>query len=147
MAYRAWRLLFAPRFERPSEAPPELAARGRYLADHIAICGDCHTPRSRLGVPILSAYLTGNARGPGGAKVPDITPHPGGIPDWSAEDIVELLRTGFTPEFDNVQGFMAELIEGRGAGPGYKDADLQDLQAIAAHLKSIPAIDKLETDQ
>jgi mono/diheme cytochrome c family protein len=44
LAYRAWRLLFAPRVTPPAETPTEPLARGRYLVDHVSICGDCHTP-------------------------------------------------------------------------------------------------------
>ena len=80
LAYRAWRLLFAPRAKPPSTTPAAGTERG-HSVDHVAICGDCHTPRT-LGVPIPGLYLAGTADGPGDEKVPNITPHASGIGDW-----------------------------------------------------------------
>ena len=54
------------------------------------------------------------------------------------EDIAELLLTGTKPDFDNVQGLMAEVIQG--APHGFKDMRREDALAIADYLKSIPAI-------
>jgi mono/diheme cytochrome c family protein len=120
LAYRAWRLLFVRAPIPTATAPVEPTARGRYLVDHIAICGDCHTPRNRLGVSDDTRYLAGAADGPGGKKVPNITPHKSGIGDWDMDDIVNLLKQGMLPDFDNVQGLMAEVIDGKAGGPGYE---------------------------
>jgi mono/diheme cytochrome c family protein len=141
LAYRAWRLLFVSTTLHPAAAPPAGVERGRYLVDHVAICVDCHTPRNRLGVPIRSQYLAGTADGPGGEAVPNITPHATGIGEWSEDEITNLLTMGMLPNFDNVQGLMAEVIDGRGGGPGYKDAPLADRRAIAQYLHTVPAID------
>jgi mono/diheme cytochrome c family protein len=140
-AYRGWRLLFAGRGAVRRQDPPDAIARGRYLVDHVAICGDCHTPRNALGVAQPSQYLAGSRRGVGGRRVANITPHNTGIGDWDAEDIVNVLTLGMLPNFDNVQGAMAEVVDGRGGGPGYGDAPIDDLRAIAAYLRSVPAID------
>ena len=139
--YRAWRLLFFRPAVHPTSAPTEGLPRGRYLVDHVSICVDCHTPRNRLGVPIASLYLAGSAHGPGGDPVPNITPHKTGIGDWDRDDILNVLTRGMLPDFDNVQGLMADVVDGHGGGPGYKDAPESDRQAIAAHVKSVPPID------
>jgi len=144
-AYRAWRLLFAPTVERRMAPPASTVEHGRYLADHVSICGDCHTPRNRLGVPRAQLYLAGTADGPGGETVPNITPHASGLADWDIEDLVSLLRQGMLPNFDNVQGMMADVIDGHGGGPGYKDAPVESLRAIAEYMKSVPAIDNVVT--
>jgi cytochrome c553/mono/diheme cytochrome c family protein len=34
--------------------------RGQYIVDHVAACGDCHTPQGAMG-PDLTKYLAGNA--------------------------------------------------------------------------------------
>ena len=140
-AYRAWRLLF---FRRP--APVAAAAvttleRGRYLVDHVSICIDCHTQRTRLGVPDLDMYLAGNAHGPTDDPVPNITSHTTGIADWDVDDVFNVLTSGRMPDFDNVQGLMADVVTGHGGGPGYKDAPESDRRAIAAYVKSVPPID------
>jgi len=140
-AYQAWRRLFAPRPISPGTPPTQPIARGKYLVDHVAICGDCHTPRNRLGVPNPSMYLGGAAHGPGGKPVPNITPHTTGISDFDAGDIVNVLTLGMLPNMDNVQGYMADVIDGHGGGPGYKDAPAADLKAIAAYLKTVTPID------
>lgn len=142
LAYRAWRWWFAPKFTRYQQRPTDSLALGKYLVDHVSLCADCHTPRNRFGALRLDLYLAGTAEGPGGERVPNITPHPSsGIGEWDEEDLVNLLKTGFTPEFDNVQGSMAEVVEGRGGGPGYKDAPETFLRAIAQYLRTVPPID------
>jgi len=76
---------------------------------------------------------------PLGQAVANITPDKDtGIGDWKQEDIVELSRTGTKPDLDNVQGLMYEVIQGTSGG--YKDMKKEDALAIAAYLKSLPAI-------
>jgi mono/diheme cytochrome c family protein len=125
----------------PAQAPKSGIERGRYLSDHVALCGDCHTPRNFLGVPNHSLYMAGaNEKiGPLGEAVPNITPDKEtGIGDWKREEIAELLISGIKPDLDNVQGLMEEVIQG--TPHGYKDMTKQDALAIADYLKSIPAI-------
>ena len=115
--------------------------RGRYLVDHVSLCGDCHTPRNSLGVPKQSYYLAGASEkaGPLGEAVANITPDKEtGIGEWKREDIVELLHSGTKPDLDNVQGLMYEVIQG--ISYGYKDMTKQDALAIADYLKSTPPI-------
>lgn len=146
-AYRAWRLLFFGQPERPAQAPAGGLERGRYLVEHVSICVDCHTPRTALGVPDRAKYLAGTAHGPGGDPVPNITPHETGIGDWDVDDIVNLLTFGMLPDFDNVQGLMAEVVDGHGGGPGYKDAPESERRAIAEYVKSVPPIDNKVEDK
>jgi mono/diheme cytochrome c family protein len=141
VAFRIWRLLFAPSGRAPAEAPADGVERGHYLADHVAICQDCHTPRNRFGAPNNDMYLAGTNQGPGGKPVPNVTPDAKtGIGDWDEYDIVQVLDSGMMPNFDNVQGLMAEVVDGVGGGPGYGDAPNQDLVAIAKYLKTIKPI-------
>jgi mono/diheme cytochrome c family protein len=142
LAFRLWRFLFAPAPTPSSVAPKTGIERGRYLADHVAICSDCHTPRNLLGVPRGDMYLAGSEEGPDGQPVPNITPdRKTGIGDWDISDMKEVLRFGMLPDFDNVQGLMAEVVDGYGGGPGYSSASEEDLQAIALYLKTIPPIE------
>src|SRR3989454_11639484 len=123
------------------QAPKSGTERGRYLVEHVSVCGDCHTPRNSIGVPNRSLYLAGaNEKiGPLGQEVPNITPDKEtGIGEWKREDIAELLLTGTTPDLDNVEGLMAEVIQG--TQHGFKDMKREDALAIADYLKSIPAI-------
>jgi mono/diheme cytochrome c family protein len=125
----------------PAQVPTSGIQRGRYLVDHVAICGDCHTPRNFLGAPSQSLYMAGASEknGPLGEAVPNITPDKEtGIGDWRRQDIAELLLTGIKPDGDNVQGLMSEVIH---ATPhGYKDMKKEDALAIADYLQSMPPI-------
>ena len=140
LAYRAWRLLFFRPRPAPAVAPPPGDERARYLVDHVAICVDCHTPRNQLGVPQPSWYLAGSRHGPGGHAVPNITPDDTGIADWDTDDIYSVLTSGRLPNFDNVQGLMADVVDGHGGAPGYKDTPESDRRAIAAYIKHVRPI-------
>lgn len=136
-----WLKLFGRFYDPPARAPSSGIERGRYLVDHVSLCGDCHTPRNFLGVPRHSLYLAGakKGQGPPNTTVPNITPDKEtGIGDWSRNDIAELLISGTKPDLDNVQGLMEEVIQGTPLG--YKDMKKEDALAIADYLKSVPAI-------
>jgi mono/diheme cytochrome c family protein len=141
LGFWAWRLLYGRGVPGRTDALPGEVERGRYLVDHVSICGDCHTPRNVFGAPIAGMYLAGAADGPNGEPVPNVTPDLAtGIGDWTAEDIVTLLESGVKPSFDNVQGLMADMIDGHGGGPGYADMPPGDRDAIAAYLRTIPPV-------
>jgi len=128
-----WRLLF---FEegplKPDPARDAVWNRGNYLANAVAHCGECHTPRNFLGALRWSRAYAGNPDGPDGQKAPNITPDPEkGIGKWSVEDIETLLATGQKPDFDYVGSGMGEVIEGTRM---LTDADRH---AIAVYLKSL----------
>ena len=55
----AWKALYLPDgWAVPGELPPE-AARGRYIAEALAHCGECHTPRDALGGLRRDQWLAG----------------------------------------------------------------------------------------
>ena len=79
----------------------------------------------------LDAWLTGAPNPEGRGQIPDITPT--GL-DWSNEDIVYYLETGFTPEFDSAGGHMADVVTNMAALPP------QDRLAIAAYLRALASL-------
>ena len=138
LAVPLWLRLFGRFSPPPSRAPKTGIERGRYLVEHVSLCGDCHTPRNFIGVPNRALYLAGTDKknSPLGEAVPNITPDKEtGIGEWKREEIAELLLTGNKPDLDNVQGLMAEVIE-----YGFKAVTKEDALAIADYLKSIPPI-------
>ena len=138
---RLYLAVFGRFSSQPAQAPNSGVERGRYLVEHVAICGDCHTPRNRLGVPNQALYLAGitEKASPLGERVPNITPdRETGIGEWKREEIAELLKSGVKADLDTVQGLMLEVIQG--AGHGYKDMTREDALAIADYLKSIAPI-------
>jgi mono/diheme cytochrome c family protein len=135
----AYLKLFGGFHNSPAQAPKGGVERGRYLVEHVAVCGDCHTPRNALGVPKQALYMAGvgQDKGPLGEAVPNITPDPEtGIGSWKRDEVADLLINGTKPDFDNVQGLMYEVIQGTSGG--YKDMRKEDALAIADYLKGIP---------
>jgi len=135
-----WKLLFFT----PGDFVPDPKAsaemnRGAYLVTALAHCGECHTPRNIAGAVEPSLSLAGTVDGPEGERAPNITPDKEtGIGKWSIDDLVNLLKTGSKPDFDNVQGTMAEAIR-----DGFKYLTDQDLHAIAVYIMSRPPIHHL----
>lgn len=118
-----WKLIFvSDQFVITGDLTPE-QARGRYIAEAMAHCGECHTPRNVLGGLERSRWLSG-AISP---KAPNIT-----ALTWSKAEVVEYLTTGFTPDYDSVGGHMAHVVENMAKLPA------SDRAAIAAYLELLP---------
>ena len=78
-------------------------------------------------------FLAGTPDGPAAELVPNITSdRQTGIGGWSADDLVQLLKSGLKPDFDDVQGSMYEVIE-----HGLKFLTDEDLHAIAGYVLSL----------
>lgn len=105
--------------------------RGRYLAEALGHCGECHTARNPLGGLQLDAWLGGAPNPVGSGNIPNITP---GKLTWSEADIAEYLKSGFTPDFDTAGGHMVAVIDNTANLPP------EDRAAIAAYLKKVSAL-------
>src|SRR5579871_2180075 len=82
--------------------------RGAYLAEGLAHCGLCHTPKNELGADKSGQALQGYALQ--GWFAPNITNDARrGIGGWSADDIAEYLKTGHN-RTSAATGLMAETI-------------------------------------
>ena len=125
-----WKFLFQKDGWVMENADTPQLERGRYLVESLSHCAECHTPRNRLGGLNTKAWLTG-APIPGKTRgrSPGITPSD---LEWSEDEIVEYLTSGFTPDFDSAGGHMVDVIENMEKLP------LEDRQAIAAYLKALP---------
>ena len=127
-----WKLLFLSEdWVIQGDLSPS-ATRGRYIAEALAHCGECHTPRNLIGGLKTGAWLSGAPIPGGKGKTPNITP---AKLDWSPVDIVAYLTTGFTPDFDVVGGHMAHVVENLARLPD------SDRQAVADYLALIPAVE------
>ena len=105
--------------------------RGRYLAEAVAHCQECHTPRNFMGGLKTSLAFSGNPDGPDHQHVPNITPDPdSGTGRWSIDDIATLLQSGQTRDGDFVGSGMGEVVKGTAA---LSDGDRR---AIAVYIKS-----------
>ena len=121
----------------PATADDAQAARGRYLVT-IAGCSDCHTPGALLGTPDMKRYLGGSDVGfsipgqgvfVGGNLTPDKET---GLGQWASDQIVIAIRTGKRPDGAQLSPVMPY--------PAFSHLTDDDADAIAAFLKSLPAV-------
>lgn len=127
-----WKLMILSQdWALPGNLTPT-AARGRYIAEALAHCGECHTPRNMLGGMDTALWLGGAPNPSGDGRIPNITP---GKLGWSAGDIVQYLTTGFTPDYDSVGGHMAHVVENMARLPE------SDRQAVAEYLLAVPNLE------
>jgi mono/diheme cytochrome c family protein len=103
----------------------EQETQGRYLAEALAHCTECHTPRTALGGLDQARWFMGAPNPSGDGRIPPIA---GAEFDWTAFDISAYLESGFTPSFDVAGGSMAKVIAGLG------QLDKAELDAIAAYI-------------
>jgi mono/diheme cytochrome c family protein len=105
--------------------------RGGYLVEGLGHCGACHTPKNLLGADENSHHLQGYALQ--GWFAPDITSDKRiGLGAWSADDIVEYLKTGAN-QYTSASGPMAEEIS-----DSTSHWTTQDLHAAATYLLDQP---------
>ena len=131
----AWKWRYLDAEPSKPQASPTLVELGRLIVEGAGHCGECHTPRDRFGGLRHERWLAGAPNPEGRGRVPNITPGGENISGWTAADIAYYLESGFTPEFDTVGGSMVAVQENMA-----KLSD-QDRAAIAAYLKSLPALD------
>src|SRR5262245_40326847 len=111
-------------------------ARGKYLTI-VGGCNDCHTPGTFYGQMDTTRLLSGTElgwQGPWGVSYPrNLTPDmETGLGSWSEDDIVQALRTGKKKDGSPILPPMP--------WPFYSQMTDEDLHALAAYLKSIPAV-------
>ncbi|MDJ0860497.1 MAG: cytochrome c [Dinoroseobacter sp.] len=118
-----------PRFQGPKGTPE--VERGRYLAEALAHCAECHTPRDFMGRLEKDEWMAGAPNPTGTGRIPNITP---GTLRWTQGDIAYYLETGFTPDFDSAGGHMASVVT------NMQKLTAEDREAIAAYLMQLPSL-------
>jgi mono/diheme cytochrome c family protein len=117
------------RQSKPASATADVA-RGKYLVEGVARCGQCHTPSDSEGNPDRSHWLQG---GPvpfqpsmPTADWPQRVPRIGGTPPAPDADMVKLLTTGIWTTGNPLRPPMPQFR-----------MDIADAQAVVAYLKSL----------
>ncbi len=122
-----WNLAFLD--PPPFRPDPQQSAewnRGAYLVTGIGHCGDCHTPRNRLGGEERDRPLAGgDGEGWQGPALNTASPAP--VP-WDAEHLFAYLRHGWDDQHGAAAGPMQQITENLG------HADEADVRAIATYL-------------
>ncbi|HEV7816302.1 MAG TPA: c-type cytochrome [Janthinobacterium sp.] len=125
-----WNLLFLRKqsFQPVSTQSVEWN-RGAYLAQSLAHCSSCHTPRNRLGGEKRDAAF-GGGETEGWYAPPLNAKSPSPIP-WDVAHMSEYLRTGIAPDHAIAGGPMQEVVSNLG------QADEADVRAIATYIVSL----------
>nr|WP_300032302.1 cytochrome c [uncultured Roseobacter sp.] len=105
--------------------------RGRYLAEALGHCTECHTARDSLGGLDRDRWLAGAPSPTGKGRIPNITP---GVLGWSEADLVAYFTSGLTPDYDSAGGDMVTVIENLAKLPE------TDRAALAAYLLRIETV-------
>jgi mono/diheme cytochrome c family protein len=120
---------FAPNTEKSAEWN-----RGAYIAEALAHCGECHTPRNL-------AFALGNRRKFAGAvaagwRAYDITSDKGtGIGAWTDDEVFAYLAMGHTMGHGTASGPMGEAVD-----HSLSYMEPADIRALVTYLRSIPAV-------
>jgi mono/diheme cytochrome c family protein len=118
-----------------------LLKRGEYLAEHVSLCVDCHSPRNvnyfswpfiesqkGAGGPFLSQKL--GYTFPGESFTPNITPAKLG--GWSDGELYRLLTTGIDNNGNTINHAMPFQ--------NFSHLDPSDAKAIIAYIRTLPVI-------
>jgi len=105
-------------------------ARGKYLVEDVAVCGQCHTPRDSNGNLDRTRWLQG-ASVPYLPTKPDMdwpinAPRIGGTPPANDADMIKLLTTGIWTNGNRLRLPMPQFR-----------MDRSDAEAVVAYLKSV----------
>jgi mono/diheme cytochrome c family protein len=105
--------------------------RGQYLVEHVAMCVQCHTPRTAQGELDHTRLLQGApvpVPGPFAAQQWAFeAPRIAGLPGWTVADAIQLLHTG-----RSARGYTP-----RPPMPPFRLTQ-EDAAAVVAYLKSLP---------
>jgi nicotinate dehydrogenase subunit B len=121
----AWTLLY---LSKPSSGSME---RGQYLAEGLAHCGACHTPRNWLG-----AEKSGQEYDGGWSShwyAPALDARSPAVHPWTEQELFAYLRTGFSASHGAAAGPMAEVAHELAAAPE------ADVRALAAYFSGLMA--------
>ena len=129
-----WSWAFNPntRFA-PNTAKSAEWNRGAYIAEALAHCGECHTPRN-------PAFALDNRRKFAGAAYGwlayNITSDRGtGIGSWSDDEVFAYLAKGHAMGRGTASGPMGEVVD-----HSLSQMDPADIRALVTYLRSIPAV-------
>ena len=120
---------------------PEALARGKYLAEHVTVCVDCHSERdwTRFAGPLKPGtfgqggerFDTPNSGVPGTLYASNITP--AGIGDYSDGELVRAVTTGVARDGRAMFPLMPYTNYGQLAS--------DDVQAVLAYVRTLSRID------
>lgn len=128
-----WSALFNPdtRFAPDTSRSPEWN-RGAYLAEALAHCGECHTPRN-LAFALDNRRKFGGAVTAGWRAFNISSDKSTGVGGWRDEDLVSYLSIGHATGHGSASGPMGEAVD-----HSFSRFAPEDIRAIVAYLRSVP---------
>ena len=134
-----WSRFFSPdvRFQPDPARSPEWN-RGAYMAEALAHCGECHTPRNL-------AYALDNRRKFAGAvtagwRAYNITSDAAtGVGGWSDDQLLAYLAAGHADLRGTATGPMGEAVDA-----SFSQMAPSDIHALVAYLRTVPAAGSLD---
>jgi mono/diheme cytochrome c family protein len=130
-----WSFFFNPdkRFEPNTERSAEWN-RGAYLAEAMAHCGECHTPRS-LAFSLDNRHKFAGAKQAGWVAYNISTDKQTGIGEWTPEQIGRYIATGHAAGRGTADGPMGEAVE-----YSLRYLTPADISALVTYVTSVPAV-------
>jgi mono/diheme cytochrome c family protein len=108
--------------------------RGAYLAEVLAHCGECHTPRN-LALALDNRNKFAGALTAGWYAFNISSDNGSGIGAWSEDDVRNYLSTGHAAGRGTAAGPMGEAVD-----QSFKDIASSDILALVTYLRSVPPI-------
>jgi mono/diheme cytochrome c family protein len=132
-AMGAWSALFNAneRFKPDAEKSVEWN-RGAYVAEALAHCGECHTPRN-LAFALNNRKKFGGALTAGWRAYNISSDTASGVGAWHDEELIAYLARGHAAGHGSAAGPMGEA-----ADESFSHLAPEDVRAIVAYLRSIP---------
>jgi mono/diheme cytochrome c family protein len=133
-AMNFWSALFNAdiRFE-PNTAQSPAWNRGAYLAEALAHCGECHTPRN-LAFALNNREKFAGALTAGWTAYNISSDKGTGLGAWREDDIVAYLSAGRAPGHGTASGPMGEEVD-----QSLSQLAPEDIRAVVAYLRTVPA--------
>ena len=130
-----WSAVFNPdtRFEPDTSKSPEWN-RGAYLAEALAHCGECHTPRN-LAFALDNRKKFAGAVTAGWRAFNISSDKATGVGGWRDEDLVSYLSIGHADGHGTASGPMGEAVD-----HSLSHLAPEDIRAVVAYLRTVPAI-------
>lgn len=126
-----WKLLFL-RDDRWKRNGDVVHDRGAYLVESVAHCAECHSTRNVFGAIRPETRFAGGIDPQGTGFVPNITQER--LSGWSENDLVEMLKTGKTPDHGQVGSSMVDVVTNTAM------LSQSDRVAIARYIKTLPPV-------
>nr|WP_316205122.1 MULTISPECIES: cytochrome c [unclassified Bradyrhizobium] len=128
-----WSLVFNPdsRF-RPDSSQSLKWNRGAYLAEALAHCGECHTPRN-IGFALNNREKFAGAPVAGWRAFNISSDKDTGLGGWTDEDIALYLSAGHVPGHGTASGPMGEAVD-----YSFNKMAKADIEAMVTFLRSVP---------